>query len=86
MPLAVVPVATRLQEQHPGHHEQVMRVAVAELVPPVPTNDAAFADLAVGPSVSVSVCIQVDGLEDVLLKRHGLGELALLIRRVEAHP
>lgn len=62
-----------------------MRVAVAQLVPPVPADDAVLADPAVRPQPVVAVLVQVDGLEYVLLKRDLLCKLTLIVRRVEAH-
>lgn len=55
-----------------------MRVAVAQLVPPVPADDAVLADPAVRPQPVVAVLVQVDGLEYVLLKRDLLCKLTLI--------
>lgn len=62
-----------------------MRPRVAELMPPVLSNDFTFVDLINGPEMSIAVFVQINRLEDMSIKRHLRRELSLIVRAVEAH-
>ena len=74
-----------LQKPHPGYDEEVVRETMAELMPPILANDLRFVDLVDGPQVAVSLLVEEDGLEDVVLERHGWRKLRLVVCAVETH-
>ena len=62
-----------------------MRPGMAQLVPPILTNNFVLVDLVDTPEVAVSFLIQVDGLEDVLVKGNLRWKLTLVICAIKAH-
>lgn len=66
-----------------------MGPGVAELVPPILTDDFGRVDFLVGPEMAVAGLVEEDGLEDVLVEGVGIGgdggELGLVVCAVEAH-
>ena len=78
-------VFAALEQPHPRHDEEVVGEGVAELVPPVLADDGGRVDLLVGPQVRVARLVEEDGLEHVVLERHGGRELGLVVGAVEAH-
>jgi len=78
-------VVTALDQPEPGHDKEVVRVAVAELVPPVLAYDFGLVDFVNGPEMPVAVFVEEDGLEHVPVKVHVGRELGLVVCTVEAH-
>ena len=59
--------------------------AVAELVPPILSDDFGLVDFIDWPEFAVAVIVEEDGLEDVVFKGDFGGELGLVVGGVEAH-
>ena len=74
-----------LQQPHPRHDEQIMRIRMTQLMPPILTDDLGRVDLVDRPQVAVAALVQEDGLEDVRVKGLVGRELALVVGAVEAH-
>jgi hypothetical protein len=74
-----------LEEPQPRHDENVVRPGVAELVPPVLTDDFGGVNLRAGPEMRVPRVVEEDGLEDVVFEGDGARELRLVVGAVEAH-
>ena len=62
-----------------------MGEGVAELMPPIFTNDFRRVDFVLGPKMAVACFVEENGLEDVIFKGDGGWELRLVICTVEAH-
>lgn len=76
-------VVAALDQPEPGDDKEVVRVGVAELVPPVFADDFGLVDFVDGPEVPVAVFVEENGLEDVTVKVHVGGKLGLVVCAVE---
>lgn len=74
-----------LEEPHPGDDEEVVGEGVAELMPPVLSNNLTLVDFVDTPEMAIALFVQVDSLEDMVLEGDFRRKLRLVVGTVKAH-
>lgn len=78
-------VFAALQKPHPGHNEEVVRERMAELMPPILSDDLTLVDLVDTPEMAIAFLIQVNSLENMVVEWNFRGKLRLVVSAIEAH-